>query len=121
MSWTVDAHPAFKAELKKFSEAVQDRLFEAIRYLMDFGPHLGRPHAETLEQSKFPNMKELRFKADDGVWRIAYAFDPERKAVLLVGGDKSGGSQKQFYKTLIQKADERFADHLNALKQEKQP
>jgi hypothetical protein len=57
-------------------------------------------------------MKELRFDADDGVWRIAFAFDRQRQAVLLVGGDKSGTSQKKFYKDLIRKADRRFDDWL---------
>jgi hypothetical protein len=60
-------------------------------------------------------MKEGRFKAKGGVWRVAFAFDPERKAVLLVGGDKSGVSQKRFYKALIDKADERFDEHLTYL------
>jgi hypothetical protein len=41
-------------------------------------------------------MKELRFDAADGVWRVAFAFDPNRKAILLVAGDKSGGSEKRF-------------------------
>lgn len=51
---------------------------------------------DTLKGSKHANMKELRFDADDGVWRIAFAFDLRRHAVLLVGGDKSGGSEKRF-------------------------
>ena len=59
-----------------------------------FGHALGRPNVDTLEYS---NMKELRFNADDGVWRLAFAFDPERKAILLVAGDKSGVSQSKFY------------------------
>ncbi len=49
-------------------------------------------------------------------WRIAFAFDPERKAVLLVAGDKSGTSQKRFYKQLVARADERFDRHLGELK-----
>ena len=57
-------------------------------------------------------MKELRFDAADGVWRVLFAFDPTRKAILLVGGDKSGGSEKKFYKQLIQKADDRYSTHL---------
>lgn len=63
-------------------------------------------------------MKELRFDADDGVWRVAFAFDPERKGVLPVAGDKSGRSEKRFYRQLIAKADERFDSHLARLKQE---
>ena len=57
-------------------------------------------------------MKELRCNADNGVWRIAFAFDPERNAVLLVAGDKVGINEKRFYKRLIAKADERFEQHL---------
>jgi hypothetical protein len=60
-------------------------------------------------------MKELRFRADDGVWRVAFAFDPKRQAILLVAGDKSGVAQKRFYKALIAKADKRFAEHLDTL------
>lgn len=57
-------------------------------------------------------MKELRFSADDGAWRVAFAFDPKRCAIILVAGDKSGMGQKRFYKRLIAKADVRFAEHL---------
>ena len=64
-------------------------------------------------------MKELRFTADGGVWRTAFPFDPKRKAILLIAGDKSGGSEQRFYKQLIKKADERFDDHLERLKEEK--
>jgi hypothetical protein len=62
-------------------------------------------------------MKELRFVAADGVWRVAFAFDPMRKAILLVAGDKSGVSQRKFYKRLIARADDRFDAHLARLKQ----
>src|SRR6266851_8300425 len=68
--------------------------------------YLGRPRVDTLKGSRHANMKELRFDADDGVWRVAFAFDPKRKAILLVAGDKSGGSEKRFYRQLIAKADE---------------
>jgi hypothetical protein len=74
---------------------------------------LGRPDVDTLKDSKFANMKELRFRADGGVWRVAFAFDPKRDAIMLVAGDKSGGSEKTFYRRLIQKADKRFKEHLD--------
>lgn len=61
-------------------------------------------------------MKELRFSAADGEWRVAFAFDPKRKAILLVAGDKSGVGEKQFYRALIRKADARFDAHLMWLK-----
>lgn len=115
MSWIVDLHPLFAAEFRAFSEGVQNELLAKIALLEDYGPHLGRPHADTLNQSKHSNMKELRFRADGGVWRTAFAFDPERRAILLVAGDKSGGNERRFYRQLIQKADERFDDHLARL------
>ena len=76
---------------------------------------MGRPEVDTLNGSDYANMKELRFKAGGGVWRVAFAFDPERNAILLVAGDKSGMGQKQFYKRLIGKADARYKEHLDNL------
>ena len=90
-----------------------------VKLLSDFGPQLGRPYADTLKGSKHANMKELRFSAADGEWGAAFAFDPERKAILLVAGDKSWGSQKRFYLKLIAKADNRFSDHLESLQSAK--
>ena len=65
-------------------------------------------------------MKELQFNAADGVWRVAFAFDPNRNAVLLVCGDKSGGSEKRFYRQLIEKADSRFDAHLARIKRRRE-
>lgn len=117
MTWTVELHPKFDDEFDGFSDLVQDSLLAEVELLEKFGPALKRPHADTLKNSKHKNMKELRFKADDGVWRVAYAFDPKRQAILLVAGDKSGSSEKRFYKSLIQKADQRFDEHLKELKE----
>jgi hypothetical protein len=116
MAWTVEFHPAFEAEFDLLSRSVQTAIAARAQLIEEFGPQLGRPHADTLEASRHANMKELRCRADDGVWRIAFAFDPDRKAVLLVGGDKSGGNERRFYRRLITKADERFDDHLRRRK-----
>jgi hypothetical protein len=61
-------------------------------------------------------MKEMRFAWAGEVWRVAFAFDPKRQAILLVGGDKGGADQRRFYKRLIATADERFSGHLASLK-----
>jgi hypothetical protein len=119
MPWIVEFRDEFEPELIEFELAVQDALFAAAKLLADFGPQLGRPHADTLKGSKYVNMKELRFEASNGEWRAAFAFDPQRQAILLVAGDKSGGSQKRFYKQLIAKADERFSSHLDRLNAKK--
>ena len=108
-------HEAFDPEYDALPEAVQDELLAMIGLLAAYGPRLGRPHADTLGGSRHANMKELRFNADDGVWRVAFAFDPERQAILLVAGDKSGVAQRRFYKGLVAKADKRFDEHLAAV------
>jgi hypothetical protein len=84
--------------------------------LAEFGSNLGRPTVDTLKGSRHANMKELRFSWLGGVWRVAFAFDPKRQAILLVGGDKGGADQRRFYKHLIRVADERFDEHLSSLK-----
>lgn len=116
MNWAVDFYDTFEAEFADFAGPVKIELMACVRLLQAFGPQLGRPHADTLEGSTYANMKELRFRADNGVWRVAYAFDPERAAILLVAGDKKGVNQKRFYRQLINKADERFGEHLRQLK-----
>lgn len=116
MIWIVEFHDAFAAEFDAFEGEVKIAIEGHTALLGMFGPQLSRPHADTLNGSRHANMKELRFKAADGVWRIAFAFDPARKAILLIGGDKSGGSEAKFYKRLIAAADERFDDHLTSLK-----
>ena len=119
MRWVVSFHDEFDPEFDALSEAVQDEMLAHVRLLEQFGPQLGRPRVDTLKGSRHANMKELRFDAADGVWRVAFAFNPKRKAILLIAGDKSGGSEKRFYRQLIAKADERFDSHLSRLKKER--
>ncbi len=118
MIWTVEFYSLFADEFKDLPVSVQDELLVAVILLEKFGPQLGRPHVDTLNNSKHSNMKELRFSADDGVWRTVFAFDPKRRAILLVAGDKAGGGEKRFYRQLIRKADIRFDDHLAKLREQ---
>src|ERR1022692_525200 len=115
MTWTVRFAPEFAAEFPALATAVQIELLAQAKVIERFGPQTGRPRVDTLKGSKHANMKELRFDADDGVWRVAFAFDSARQAILLVAGDKSGGSEARFYRTLIAKADSRFDAHLEKL------
>jgi len=115
MVWQVALADEFHAEYLALSEPVQDELLLAVRLLEVYGPKLGRPHVDTLKGSKFANMKELRFRASNGVWRVAFAFDPKRSAILLVAGDKSGTSEARFYKRLIASAEARYKAHLQRL------
>jgi hypothetical protein len=86
--------------------------------LAEFGPALGRPWVDTLKASAFPNMKEMRFEVQGGVWRVAFAFDPARRAVLLVAANKiglRGRAEQRFYQVLIATADARYSAHLARL------
>lgn len=109
MSWTVQLHPEMAEEFQELSESVQDAIAAHVRLLETMGPTLHRPAADTLAGSKIANLKELRFNANDGVWRVAFAFDGNRIGVLLVAGDKKGQNQKRFYKTLIATAERRWS------------
>lgn len=118
MKWSVKLHDTFNSEFDGLNIEVQDELLAHALLLEKFGPQLGRPSVDTLKGSKYSNMKELRFKAKNGVWRVAFAYDPKRQAILLIAGNKAGVSEKRFYKELIRKADERFSDYLSDLKEE---
>ena len=118
MKWTVLFHDEFEPEFDRLEPEVQDELLAEAGFVEKFGPETGRPHVDTLNDSKYANMKELRFEAAEGEWRVAFAFDPKRRAILLVGGDKSGISERKFYKRLIAKADARYRRHLESLKAE---
>jgi hypothetical protein len=115
MTWTVLIHDDFADELAALDEKLQDELFAHAKLLAEFGPNLGRPTVDTLKGTSHANMKEMRFNWMGEVWRVAFAFDPQRQAVLLVGGDKGGADQKRFYKQLIAVADNRYSEHLAAL------
>ena len=115
MEWTVAFHEAFAEEFLSLDPRVRQELAARLMLLKQFGPYLRRPHADTLNGSKHANMKELRFDAADGAWRVAYAFDPSRQAILLVAGDKSGQGSPRFYRRLIARADARFDGHLATL------
>jgi hypothetical protein len=83
MAWQVTFHREFGFEYDELSKLVQKELTASLTLLRTHGPMLKRPHADTLSGSKFANMKELRFYAENGVWRVAFAFDPQRKAIIL--------------------------------------
>ena len=119
MAWKIATTLTFDDWFAGLGEAERAEIIAKVELLKLLGPQLGRPHADTLNGSKHANMKELRADTADCVMRIAFAFDPGRAAILLVGGDKSGVNQKRFYKQLIAKADELFDAHLAALKAKK--
>jgi hypothetical protein len=118
VKWVVEIGDEFALEFDALPETVRTEILALARLLQHFGPQLGRPRVDTLKGSRHSHLKELRFSAAGGEWRVAFAFDPRRRAILLVAGDKSGGSEKRFYRELIRKADNRLDAHLERLKKE---
>jgi hypothetical protein len=114
--WEIIFHDEFAKEVRQLSQTVREKLKAAATILSQEGPQLGRPFADTLKGSRHGNMKELRFDAEGGAWRVAYAFDPQRKAILLAGGDKSGATKTRFYRNLLRVADDRLDQHLQVLR-----
>lgn len=110
--WNVATTDIFDAWFAELGDAEKKEAIAKVDLLKLLGPRLGRPHADTLKGSKHKNMKEIRADTKDMVMRIAFAFDPNRSAILLVAGDKGGVSERRFYKQLIAKADVLFDAHL---------
>lgn len=118
--WNVRFEREFDTEFFQMSEDVKAELVAHAELLTEHGPSLGRPMADTLRGSAYPNMKELRFNADGGVWRVAFAFDHKSRGILLVAGNKVnlwGKAVDRFYNDLINTADTRFKAYTERVKE----
>lgn len=112
--WKVVTVDLFDNWFLSLAPAEQKTVLVSIFKLQEFGPLLGRPDADTLTNTKHvKNLKELRIQHQGRPYRILFAFDPVRQAVLLCGGDKS--NNKRFYKQLIPIAEQAFLSHLTSL------
>lgn len=114
MSWIVLFDDAFAADFQRFDESVRASILTYANVLKQVGPQLGRPYADTLHGSRHSNMKELRPTVNKTEWRIAFAFDPSRQAILLAAAAKGGRKDRLVYKRLIELADSRFDAYLEA-------
>ncbi|WP_369371576.1 type II toxin-antitoxin system RelE/ParE family toxin [Promicromonospora sp. Populi] len=109
MPWEVILHP----EVESFVLGLPDDTYDLVSARIDLlevnGPQLGRPAVDRITRSNRHNMKELR--AD--TIRILFLFDPNRRAILLVAGDKAG-SWNAWYPSAIRLAEDRFTGWLDA-------
>jgi hypothetical protein len=113
MAWEVETTDEYDAWFMEQSEDGQASIRMKVELLTEYGPHLPRPYADTLKGSKLNNLKELRTQTTDHVFRVAFLFDEERKAVLLRGGDKKGKNEKRFYQNLIKQAEKIYQQYRN--------
>jgi hypothetical protein len=116
MEWEVLFAEEFAEWLDTLGAGLRTRIAGHVELLERFGPRLGRPRVDTVKGSAYANMKELRVQYQGEPWRILFAFDSRRRAILLVGGNKTG--DKRWYEEQIRIADARYRRHLKSLKDE---
>jgi hypothetical protein len=116
MEWDILLDAEFAEWLDGLDERERGEILAHVGLLRERGPQLGRPQVDTVKGSEYSNMKELRVQIAGHPWRVLFAFDLERSAILLVGGNNQG--DKRWYKTHIPIADERFRRHLKSLEEE---
>jgi hypothetical protein len=119
MAWTVRLDEDFAAWFGGLDAGLQDEIAANVEVLRELGPNLGRPRVDTVKGSTIGHLKELRVQYRGEPWRILFAFDPERAAILLVGGNKAG--DKRWYPRNIPIAERRYRRHLQAREREKGP
>jgi len=98
------------------NEGEQESIDAIIDLLMEDGPQLKFPYSSKIRGSKHSHLRELRIQHKGHPYRILYAFDPRRIAILLIGGNKSG--KDDWYETLIPLADKLYHEHLKTLAEE---
>jgi hypothetical protein len=116
MRWEVEYTDEFETWWLSLSESEQESLAASVQLLEARGPSLGFPHSSGINGSKHGRMRELRTQHDGRPLRTLYAFDPRRSAILLIGGDKTGGDR--WYEIHVPLADQLYDAHLDQLRKE---
>lgn len=117
--WKIESTDDFDAWFTALGDDEKAEVLAKVELLKTFGPSLKRPHADTLNGSRYANMKELRCRTSGTLARIAFAFDPLQMGILLCAGDKKGVSERAFYKKLIDRADKLYQRHLTVVEKSK--
>ena len=116
MEWGVEYTDQFEEWWNGLDSAEQEDVAAKVGLLEECGPALGRPHVDTIRGSRHPNMKELIVQHAGRPYRILFAFDPRRSAILLIGGDKTG--HDRWYEEYVPRADRLYDQHLETLRRE---
>ena len=119
MSWEVLVTDAFEQWWNGLAADHQDALTARIAMLRDHGPVLGRPTVDTIQGSRLANLKELRASVGRAHLRVLFVFDPDRRAVLLTGGNKAGQWQS-WYRQAIPEAERLYAEHIEKTRRNEQ-
>jgi len=114
--WPVEYTDEFETWWERLTEAEQEDVAAKVILLQRLGPALPRPHADVVRSSRYANMKELRIQHAGRPYRVLYAFDPRRCAILLIGGDKTGNDR--WYEIFVPRADRLYDAHIASLRGE---
>ena len=115
MAWRIEGTDEFQEWFAGLNSAERISVAAKIELLEAKGPSLGRPHADTLKGSKLSHLKELRIQHAGDPYRVIFAFDPRRTAILLLGGRKA---DSKWYKTAIPAAERIYEQYLDEIKKE---
>ena len=116
MVWNVEHTNEFADWWDELDEAQQEDIAATVELRMEHGPRLPFPHSSSIEMSRHDHMRELRIQVGGDPWRIFYAFDPRRTAILLIGGNKAGDDR--FYEITVPLADRLYDVHLIEIQKE---
>ena len=116
MAYDIEYTNEFEAWWNSLSESEQDDVAATVMLLKDKGPTLPFPYSSGIKGSKHGHMRELRIQHAGRPYRVLYAFDPRRMAILLIGGDKTGNSR--WYDEIVPIADGLYDQHIEDLKNE---
>jgi len=114
MTWTVEGTEVFASWFGSLTEPEREDVIAVVDMLKALGPRLGFPQSSQIRGSRHGQMRELRIQHAGKPFRVLYAFDPRRTAILLVGGDKTGNGR--WYDQMVPLADRLFDQHLNELR-----
>ncbi len=114
MTWTVEGTEVFASWFGALTEREREDVIAVVDMLKALGPRLGFPQSSKLRGSRHGQMRELRIQHAGRPYRVLYAFDPRRAAILLVGGDKTGNGR--WYEQMVPLADRLYDEHLNELR-----
>ena len=116
MAWEDEFSDEFGDWWDRLSAAQQKSVDFTVSLLQELGPMLRMPHSSSVEISRHSHMRELRIQREGRPYRVLYAFDPRRVALLLIGGDKTGNDR--WYEEFVPRAEAIYDRHLCELKQE---
>lgn len=116
MTWEVEYTDEFEGWWNGLAGNEQESVAATVELLERLGPDLPFPHSSGISGSRHGHMRELRIQHKGRPFRVLYAFDPRRAAILLIGGDKTGNDR--WYRTFVPVADKLYDEHLETLRKE---